>query len=109
MDFCKQFNDATKHLVPGIPVPTKITIRSDKSFTFTTTTPPTSWLLKAAAQLDKGAGRPGSEVAGTLSLKHVYEVARIKHADPALRALPLEKVTRRVMGTCRSMGIRVVA
>jgi large subunit ribosomal protein L11 len=110
MDFCKQFNDATKHYQPGIPIPTKISIRPDRTFTFTTTAPPAAWLLKAAAGLEKGATRPGIDPpVATLSLKHIYEVARIKARDPALAQLPLERVARRILHTCHTIGIRVVA
>ena len=42
MDFCKAFNAATDKLEKGTPIPTKITVYSDRSFTFETKTPPAS-------------------------------------------------------------------
>ena len=34
MEFCKQFNAKTKDLEQGTPIPVKITVFSDRSFTF---------------------------------------------------------------------------
>ncbi|RSH91660.1 hypothetical protein EHS25_009029 [Saitozyma podzolica] len=78
MDFCKEFNARTAHLTPSTPTPTQITINPDRTFSFTFRTPPVSYLLKAAASIDKGSGSPGTSKVGTVSLKHVYEIARIK-------------------------------
>ena len=50
MEFCKQFNAKTKDLEQGAPIPVKITVFSDRSFTFEMRTPPASHLLKKAAQ-----------------------------------------------------------
>lgn len=67
-----------------------------------------SYLLKKAAKIDKGSGAPGSDKVGTVSLKHVYEIAKIKCNDEALKALGEERVARGVIGSARSLGIDVV-
>lgn len=108
MDFCKEFNARTAHIEPGVPTPTLITIQPDRTFTFITKTPPTSYFLKKAAGIDKGAGRPGHEVTGTISLKHVYEIARIKATDEHMKHLRLEAIASTVIGSARSLGIQVV-
>src|SRR5689334_19961734 len=64
MDFCKQFNDKTKHIVTDTPIPTVITIKPDRTFSFITKTPPTTFLLKRAAGIEKGASKPGTEIVG---------------------------------------------
>ncbi|MEC7269936.1 MAG: 50S ribosomal protein L11, partial [Pseudomonadota bacterium] len=69
MEFCKAFNAETQDLEPEMPIPTTITIYQDKSFTFTTKTPPASYLLKKAANLPKGGSTPGRESAGTVTKK----------------------------------------
>lgn len=109
MDFCKEFNARTAHLEPGVPTPTLITVQPDRSFTFVTKLPPASYLLKKAAGIEKGAGKPGHEVTATVSLKHVYEIAKIKASDEHMRHLPLESVARMIVGSARSLGIKVVS
>ena len=44
----------------------------DRSFDYTMRTPPVTYFLLKAAGLKKGANQPGHEVAGYLSLKHIY-------------------------------------
>ncbi|KAL3901403.1 MAG: hypothetical protein SGCHY_000625 [Lobulomycetales sp.] len=106
IDFCKQFNDRTKQWAPTVPIPAKVTVFSDRTFSFTVHSPPASWLLKKAAGIEKGSSRPGEETAGTVSVKHIYEIARIKHADS--EGAELSQVARRIIGQTRSMGIKVV-
>ncbi|KAH9943064.1 mitochondrial ribosomal protein L11 [Epithele typhae] len=109
MDFCKEFNARTAHIDPGIPIPTLITVQPDRSFTFVTKSPPTAYFLKKAAGVEKGAGKPGHEAVGTVSLKHVYEIAKIKATDAHLKHLRLEAIASTVIGTARTIGIQVVA
>ncbi|KAK4694039.1 large subunit ribosomal protein L11, partial [Phenoliferia sp. Uapishka_3] len=112
IDFVKEFNARTAHLLPGTPTPVIITIQPDRTFTFITKTPPTSYLIKQAAGIETGsgeAGKLGGAVAGTLSVKHVYEIAKLKATDDHLNGtVGLESVVRSVMGSCKSMGVQVV-
>lgn len=108
MDFCKQFNDKTKHIVTDTPLPTVITIKPDRTFTFVVKSPPTTYFLKKAAGITKGAQTPGTEVVGTVSLKHVYEIAKIKKQDENLKHLSLESITSSIIGVAKSVGIQVV-
>ena len=107
IDFCKQFNDQTKGFVPGVPISTKITVLPDKSFSFVISSPPTSWLLKKAAGIEKGSARPHDVKVGKLSLKHIYEIAKVKSEDPNLIGVPLESVARRVLAQAEGIGITV--
>ena len=74
MDFCKEYNAKTEDK-RGQVVPVEITIFEDRSFTFITKTPPTSFLLRKAAGLDKASQNPGREVSGSVSLAQVTEIA----------------------------------
>ncbi|KAG8855604.1 hypothetical protein FRB96_006799 [Tulasnella sp. 330] len=108
MDFCKEFNARTAHLAPGIPVPTIITVQPDRTFTFVTKTPPVSYFLKKAAGIEQGTGKPGQGTVATLSLKHIYEIAKIKHTDDHLKHLPLQSIASTVIGSAKTLGIAIV-
>jgi large subunit ribosomal protein L11 len=97
-------------LNPGTPTPVFITIQPDRTFTFVTKTPPTSYLIRQAAGITLGsgeAGKLGAKEAGTLSLKHVYEIAKLKQTDDHLKHLDLESIARSVIGSAKSAGVRV--
>jgi large subunit ribosomal protein L11 len=131
MDFCKvggltsrrrlwyltlhqEFNARTAHITPGVPVPARVIVRPDRSFTFDVRTPNTSWLLLQAAGVKeakgkiKGAQRPGHETVGTVSLKHIYEIAKIKQSETRLSGLSLKALCKCVIWQCKSIGVKVV-
>ena len=66
-DFVKQFNDRTKNLEKGVPIPVLITSYKDKKFTFVTKLPPVSHYLRKAARIDKGSTTPGRELVGKIT------------------------------------------
>ena len=104
MDFCKEYNPKTEDK-RGQIIPVEITIYEDRSFTFITKTPPTSFLIRQAAGLEKGSGETGRERAGSISWAQVAEIAEIKMPD--LDAIDLEGAKQQVAGTARSMGVAV--
>ncbi|KAH6915256.1 mitochondrial 54S ribosomal protein YmL19 [Coprinopsis sp. MPI-PUGE-AT-0042] len=108
MDFCKEFNAKTASIEPGVPVPTLITVQPDRTFTFVTKTPPVSYFLKQTTGIEKGPAKPGHETLATISLKHVFEIAKIKASDEQMKHLPLESVARMIVGSARTLGIQVV-
>ncbi|KAK4235131.1 ribosomal protein L11, N-terminal domain-containing protein [Achaetomium macrosporum] len=115
MDFCKEFNARTQHIIPGTPMPVRVTVRPDRTFHFEIRTPQTSWLLLNAAEAPigkkgqrKGASNPGKETVGTVSLKHVYEIAKIKQSELRLSGLSLEGLCRSIIYQAKSIGIAVV-
>jgi len=105
MEFCKAFNAKTQQMENGMPIPTIITIFSDKSFTFETKTPPASYYLKQAAKLKKGGTAPGRDVAGSVTVAQCREIAEKKMVD--LNANDLDQATKIIMGSARSMGLEV--
>lgn len=131
------------------------TTQSDRTFSFVTTSPPTSYFLKAAAGITKGAQKPGMnrviiilqqvhppsppphfatsspslsstsycnkftfpflhlvpkghQKAGQVSLRHVYEIAKLKSQDPVFAGIPLESICKTIIGSARSMGIEII-
>ena len=104
MDFCKEYNTRTEDK-RGQIVPVEISIYEDRSFTFITRTPPTSFLIRQAAGLDKASQEPGREEVGSITWDQVVEIAEAKMPD--LNAIDLEGAKMQVAGTARSMGIAV--
>jgi len=104
MDFCKKFNAATASR-KGETVPVILTIYTDKTYDFVLKTAPVSELLKKRANVVKGASNPSKEQVGTIKMKDVEEIAKIKMVD--LNAFNLEAAKRMVMGSARSMGLVV--
>jgi large subunit ribosomal protein L11 len=106
MEFCKAFNAATQGMEPGMPVPVVITAYADRTFTFTTKTPPASYFLKRAAGLEKGGQTPGRSTSGKVTLAQVREIAQAKMED--LNAGDLDAAVNMIKGSARSMGLEVV-
>ena len=105
MEFCKAFNAKTQEMEKNMPIPTIITVYSDKSFTFETKTPPASFYLRKAAKLEKGGGTPGREVAGSVTKAQVKEIAEAKMVD--LNANDIDQAMKIIEGSARSMGLEV--
>ena len=106
MDFCKQFNEKTRKLEQGVPIPVVLTVYEDRTFTFITKMPPMAALIKKAAGLAKGSGVPNKEKVGKLTLKQVEEVAKIKLVD--LNTKDVKRAMEMVKGTARSMGVDII-
>lgn len=106
MEFCKAFNAATGDLEKGAPIPTKITVYADRSFTFITKQPPASYLIKKVAKLKKGSSAPGKESAGTISRKQLEEIAEMKMKD--LNANDMDAAVKIIAGSARAMGLEVL-
>ena len=105
MEFCKAFNAQTQNLEKGMPVPVVITVYSDRSFTFILKTPPASHLLKKAAGVQKGSGKPNTDKIGKVTKAQLEDIAKLKQED--LTAASLEAAVRTIAGSARSMGINV--
>ncbi|MCE2406041.1 MAG: 50S ribosomal protein L11 [Pseudomonadales bacterium] len=105
MEFCKAFNAQTQGMEQGVPVPTVITIYVDRSFTFITKSPPAAYLIKRAANVEKGSGTPNTEKVGTVSRTQLEEIAKTKDAE--LTAADLDAAVKTLAGTARSAGIDV--
>jgi large subunit ribosomal protein L11 len=105
MEFCKAFNAQTQSMEAGSPIPVVISVYSDRSFTFELKTPPAAFLLRKAAGITSGSGRPNTEKVGTVTRAQLEEIANVKEAD--LTASNLDAAVRTIAGSARSMGINV--
>jgi large subunit ribosomal protein L11 len=106
MEFCKAFNAATQDREPGMPIPTVITAYADRSFTFVTKTPPVTFFLKRAAGIQKGAPTTGRSEVGSITMEQAREIAEQKMPD--LNAYDVDGAVQMVIGSARSMGLKVV-
>ena len=104
MQFCKQFNEQTKGR-EGLILPAVISVYEDKSFSFIIKSPPSSVLIKRAANLAKASGQAGKETIGAINRKQVEEIAKLKMKD--LNTSDLASAMKIIEGTARSMGITV--
>jgi large subunit ribosomal protein L11 len=105
MEFCKSFNAKTKDMEQGTPIPVKITVFSDRSFTFEMKTPPASHFLKKAAGVESGSKETGRTVAGTVTMAQARDIAKIKLKD--LNTDDMDAAAKIIAGSARSMGLRV--
>lgn len=105
MEFCKAFNAHTQDMEQGLPIPVVITVYADRSFTFISKTPPASILLKKAAGIKSGSGRPNTQKVGKVTREQLEEIARAK--DPDLSAADMEGAVRTIAGSAESMGLEV--
>jgi len=105
MGFCKSFNEKTKGR-EGLILPAVISVYKDKSFDFIIKTPPSSVLIKKAANLAKASGEAGKEKIATLNRAQITEIAKVKMED--LNTQDVQQAMKIIEGTARSMGIEVV-
>lgn len=105
MAFCKEYNARTSARIGEI-VPAEITVFSDGSFKFILKSPPTTFLIKKAAGIEKGSQVPNRDKVGKLNRKQVREIAQVKMVD--MNALDIEAAMRQIEGTARNMGVEVV-
>ncbi len=104
MQFTKDFNERTKNDI-GTIIPVVITVYADNSFTFITKTPPASFLIKKACNLETASGEPNKTKVATISKADVRKIAETKMPD--LNASCVETAMSMIAGTARSMGIVV--
>ncbi len=104
MDFCKAFNAKTAK-DEGLIIPAVISVYADRSYSFITKTPPVPILLKKAVGIAKGSGEPNRNKVGSVTMKQVEEIAKLKLPD--LNCDDMEAAKRTILGTARSMGVQV--
>ena len=103
-DFCTRYNDATKDKM-GDVLPVEISIYDDRSFDFVVKTPPTPFLVKKFAKIQKGSTKGASETVGSLTKEQLKEIAEIKLPD--LNCYSVDEAMKIVEGTARNMGVTI--
>ena len=103
-EFCTKYNDATRDKM-GDVLPVEISIYDDRTFDFVIKTPPTAFLIKKYAKIQKGSVKGRNEVAGTLTEAQIREIAEIKLPD--LNAYDVEAAIKIVKGTALNMGVEI--
>lgn len=106
MDFVKAYNEKTKERAGNI-LPVVITVYEDRTFTFITKEPPIAEMIKKALKVEKGSGKAGRDIIGTLSKEQVEEIAKAKLPD--LNTKKIESAAKIVAGVARSMGVKVAS
>lgn len=104
MAFVKDYNARTATRV-GEVLPAEITIYTDGSFTFILKSPPTAFLLKKAAGIEKGSAESNRVKVGKVSRAQIREIAEVKMKDT--NAVKIEDAMLQVEGTARSLGLQV--
>ena len=105
MEFCKSFNEKTKNLEKGSPIPVIITAYKDKKFDFITKLPPVSFYMKKSANIKKGNSTPGKSLLGKVNSKQIEDIAKEKMQD--LNAIDVKGAVEMVKGSARSMGMEI--
>lgn len=103
-DFCTKYNDATRDKM-GDVLPVEISIYDDRSFDFVIKTPPTSFLLKKYANINKGSVKGSKEIIATITKEQLREIASVKLPD--LNAYTVDEAMNIVAGTAKNMGIAI--
>ncbi|XP_023334121.1 39S ribosomal protein L11, mitochondrial-like [Eurytemora carolleeae] len=107
-NFVKDFNLKTSIFREGVPLPTRTTINADRSYNLTIHHPTSTFLLKQAAGVSRGAMEHRKEIVGYLTRKHIYEIAVIKSQDPPLQMVDLKDICNDLIDTAFTIGIHVV-
>lgn len=105
MGFCKEYNARTSNRMGEI-VPAEITIFMDGSFKFILKSPPTTFLIKKAAGVNKGSSTAQSVKVGKINRKQVREIAETKLSD--MNTKNIDAIMKQIEGTALQMGIEVV-
>lgn len=104
-EFCSKFNAATQKMGDDI-IPAEITVYEDRTYSFVLKTPPAAELLKKAAGIQKGSGKPLQNKVGKVTKAQIKEIAEKKLPD--LNVVDIEAAVKIIEGTARQMGLEVI-
>ena len=104
-EFCKKFNDATADR-RGEVVPCIITVYEDRTYDFILKIAPVAEMLKKAAGIQKGSGKPLQEKVGKVTKAQIRQIAEKKMPD--LNCHTVESAMKQVEGTAKNMGLTIV-
>lgn len=109
MQLCKAFNEQSlKTYRSEVPLRVRVTAYEDRTYDMSVKAPPTSYLLKKAAGVEKGIDQPGRGVIGEIDARQIYWIAMIKKRDPGMENRSLEGLCKSIAGTARCIGLNIV-
>jgi len=106
--FVKDFNLKTSIYKEGVPIPCTITVNPDRSYNLNMSHPPFPYFIKQAAGIQRGAMEHAYQVAGKISRRHVYEIAKIKSEDEMWQEFDLKDICEKIIDEAYLIGVRVV-
>ncbi len=104
MDFINPFNEQTKDMM-GKNVIVHLQVLEGRKFRWTCLGQPVDDLIREAAGIKKGSGKPQSDKVGKITKAQAAEIAEKKMKF--MNANDIEAATKIVAGTARSMGVIV--
>jgi large subunit ribosomal protein L11 len=107
MNFLKEFAARTSTVRADVPLQVTVVPMSDKSYKFSVRTPQSQWFLMRASRVHTASTNGSLTTVGNITLKEIYEIAKIKSIDPAFIGVPLRNICVSLIGTARAMGLRV--
>lgn len=105
-NFIREFNERTALMKKGIPLPIRCKATSEKTFDLDIHTPPATYFIKQAAGLSTATIK--GEIAGYITHRHLYEIAKIKLADPPNALKTEEEMCKQLVGIAKSCGVQIV-
>ncbi len=103
-EFCQKFNEATRDKMGDI-IPVEISVYEDRTYDFILKTPPASELIKKAAKIKSGSGKPLTQKVGSITEAQLRQIAETKMPD--LNANDVEAAMKIIAGTARQMGVEI--
>ena len=105
MDFINPFNEATKDLM-GKDVIVHMKIYDDRTFDWKSLGQPVDDMIREAAKIQKGSGKPHTDKVGKITRAQAEEIAKAKMDQ--LNANDIDAAVKIVAGSARSMGVELV-
>ena len=107
MSFCKEFNARTAQVRSDVPLQVTIVPSTDKSYRFIIRSPQGQWFIRRAARAHTLSSEGSKTIVGNITFKELYHIAQAKAADPQFIGASLRSICASLLGTCRSMGVKV--
>ena len=106
--FAADFNELTKDIKKGTPLPTRIHV-DGKKYKIQLYEPCVKFLIRQAAGIKKGSENP-ENIVGKVTHRHVYEIARVKvkQENYKIRNYSMELMCKEVIKECYHLGVKVV-
>ncbi|KAI4838231.1 ribosomal protein L11 [Plasmodium brasilianum] len=107
MTFFKEFSERTKNISKNVPIQVTLEPLNDRTYRFYLRTPTVVWFIRRCARVPMFSSTPKHHIVGAITLAEVFHIAKCKRMDPSLINLSLKSICKYIIGTCKSMGIKV--